>query len=106
MHQQEYDHPTLAALFDRDEPWAYWHDETLCWVCIKRDIAADTLQEWEQLRELASGIKNNVLSNMSAYLTQFEEKAKQNGITIHWAADAKEHNEIIYTILKRHGIDR
>ena len=97
MHQQEQDHATLAAQFNKDEPRVDWHDETLWWVRTKRDMAAHALPEWEQLRELASGIKNNVLSNMSTYLTAFEEKAKQNGIIVHWAADAKEHNEIIYS---------
>jgi len=106
MHQQEQDHATLAAQFNKDEPRVDWHDETLWWVRTKRDMAAHTLPEWEQLRELASGIKNNVLSNMSTYLTAFEEKAKQNGVIVHWAADGKEHNEIIYNILQRHGIDR
>lgn len=106
MQQTAQDHATLAAQFNKDEPRVNWHDETLWWVRTKRDIATHALPEWEQLRELASGIKNNVLSNMSAYLTQFEAKAKGNGVIVHWAADAKEHNEIIYSILKRHSIEK
>ena len=106
MQQQTQDHATLAAQFNKNEPRVDWHDETLWWVRTKRDIAAHALPEWEVLRELASGIKNNVLSNMSAYLTAFEEKATQNGVIVHWAADAKEHNEIIYSILQRNGINK
>jgi len=106
MHLEAQDHATLAAQFNKDEPRVNWHDETLWWVRTKRDIATHALPEWEQLREIASGIKNNVLSNMSTYLTQFEAKAKGNGVIVHWAADAKEHNEIIYSILKRHSIEK
>jgi len=58
------------------------------------------------LRETASAIKNNVLSNLHDYLIQFEANAKANGVTVHWAADGAEHNAIVHSILKRHGIDR
>ncbi|HEX8376748.1 MAG TPA: LUD domain-containing protein, partial [Pedobacter sp.] len=40
------------------------------------------------------------------YLIQFEENAKANGVIIHWAADGKEHNDIVYSILKKHGINQ
>lgn len=99
-------HAQLAEAFNQDEQRVDWHDETLWFVRSKRDKAAHSLPEWEQLRELASGIKNNVLSNMSAYLTSFEEKAKANGIHIHWAGTAQEHNEIILSILRQHNISQ
>lgn len=100
------DHASLSKKFNADEARVDWHDETLWFVRAKRDKAAHAIPEWEQLRETASQIKNNVLSNLSGYLEQFEEKAKQNGIIVHWAKDAKAHNEIIFSILKQHGIDR
>src|SRR5581483_6173693 len=40
------------------------------------------------------------------YLLQFEDQASRNGVVVHWAADAKEHNEIVYGLLKKHGVDR
>ncbi len=92
-------HPELSAIFNKDEARVGWHDETLWWIRQKRDKAAWTIPEWEQLRETASGIKDNVLSNLHEYLLQFEEQASQNGVTVHWAADAAEHNEIIHNIL-------
>jgi L-lactate dehydrogenase complex protein LldF len=64
------------------------------------------LPEWEQLREVASGIKNYVLSHMDDLLISFEEKAKENGVHVHWAANAAEHNEIVLGLLKRHKIDK
>jgi len=106
MHNEAKDHAELSKVFNADEPRVDWHDETLWFVRVKRDRAAKSLPEWEQLRDTASQIKNNVLSNMSEYLQQFEAKAKENGIQVHWAADAKAHNEIILGLLKKHGVDR
>ncbi len=100
------DHATLATAFNKNEARVDWHDETLWFVRTKRDKAAHDLPEWEELRETASQIKNNVLSNMHDYLTAFEEKATANGIQIHWAADADEHNKIIHHILQQHGINQ
>lgn len=97
-------HPELSAIFNKDEARVDWHDETLWWIRQKRDRAAWTIPEWEQLRDTASGIKDNVLSNMHQYLTEFEEKATQNGMVVHWAADAKEHNEIIHSILRQNKV--
>jgi L-lactate dehydrogenase complex protein LldF len=99
-------HAELAAAFNKDEPRVDWHDETLWWVRAKRDIAAHKLPEWELLRETASQIKNNVLSNLSSYLEQFEANALKNGIVVHWAADAAEHNQIIHKLLADRGINR
>jgi L-lactate dehydrogenase complex protein LldF len=98
------DHATLSEVFNKDEARVNWHDETLWWIRQKRDKAAHTLPEWEQLRETASQIKLNVLSNLSEYLIQFEAQAKANGIIIHWAADAKEHNKTVHAILLKHGV--
>jgi L-lactate dehydrogenase complex protein LldF len=97
------DHAAASEVFNRDEPYVDWHDETLWFVRVKRDRAAFQLPEWEQLREAASQIKNHVLSNMDVLLEQFERNAQANGIQIHWAADAAEHNEIILSIMKKNG---
>ena len=99
-------HSELAGIFNQDEPRVDWHDETLWWVRQKRDIQAHKLPEWELLRETASQIKNNVLSNLSEYLEQFEANAINNGIIVHWAADAKEHNQIVHRLLQERGINR
>ena len=98
------DHAAFADIFNKDESRVDWHDETLWWVRQKRDNAVKQLPEWEALRETASQIKNNVLSNLSTYLTQFETNAINNGLQIHWAADASEHNKIVFEILRLQGI--
>jgi L-lactate dehydrogenase complex protein LldF len=97
-------HSELAAAFNKDAARVGWHDETLWWIRQKRDKAAWTLPEWEQLRETASQIKLNTLSNLSEYLTEFEKNALANGAIVHWAADAKEHNEIVHKILQQHKV--
>ena len=100
------DHASASTAFNKDEAHVDWHDETLWFVRSKRDKAVFQIPEWEQLREAGSQIKNHVLSNMHDLLVEFEAKAMANGITIHWAADAKEHNEIIYSIIKNEGVNR
>lgn len=97
-------HPELAEIFNKDEARVNWHDDTLWWIRAKRDKAAHGISEWELLRETASQLKNNVLSNLHGYLIQFEANAKANGIHVHWAADAKEHNEIVLSLLQKKGI--
>jgi L-lactate dehydrogenase complex protein LldF len=92
-------HSERAKIFNKDFERTTWHDQTLYMVRQKRDKAAFQIDDWELLRETASQIKNNVLSNMHDYLLQFEENALKNSIKIHWAADAKEHNEIVYGII-------
>ena len=94
-------HSQVSDIFNRDEARVNWHDESLWFIRQKRDKAAQQLPEWESLRDLASQIKENVLANMDTYLLEFEKKAEANGIKIHWAADAHEHNEIILGIIKR-----
>src|SRR5688572_24000435 len=94
------DHATLAEKFNKDEPRVNWHDETLWFIRKKRDKAAWQIPEWEQLREVASQIKNNVLSNLHSYLLGFEKNARDNGVHVHWAADAEEHNKIVHDIIQ------
>ena len=100
------DHSELSDVFNKDEDRVNWHDETLWFVRAKRDKAAHNIPEWEDLRENASRIKDNVLSNLSQYLLNFEEQAQKNGITVHWAADAQEHNKIVHQILTNNSINQ
>ncbi|MCB0535806.1 MAG: lactate utilization protein, partial [Saprospiraceae bacterium] len=99
-------HATKAAEFIRDEPRTDWHDESLWLVRKKRDKVAHAIPEWETLRELAAQIKEHTLSQLDTYLEQFEANALKNGVQVHWARDAKEHNEIVHGILERHQVKR
>jgi L-lactate dehydrogenase complex protein LldF len=97
-------HSDAATIFNKDEKRVDWHDETLWFVREKRDKAAHQIPEWELLRETASLIKNNVLSNIHQYLQEFETNALKNGIIIHWATDGDEHNKIVHSIMEKHGV--
>ena len=106
LHAPTRDHATLAEDFNKDEARVDWHDQTLWFIRTKRDRAALQIPDWEELREAASQIKQNVLGSLHDYLVQFEKNAQDNGITVHWATDAKEHNEIVHDIIKKSGITR
>ena len=96
-------HAALAAAFVADGKRARWHDETLWFVRHKRDKAAQSLPEWETLREKASQIKAHTMSRLADYLEQFEREAQRLGAIVHWAADAEEHNRIVLELLQKHG---
>ena len=82
------------------------HDERLWDLRQKRDREMHGLAEWEELRDLASAIKEHTLTHLDAYLDQFETNARANGVKVHWARDAGEHNRIVLDILKSHGAKR
>jgi L-lactate dehydrogenase complex protein LldF len=65
MNDNTHTHAELSAQFNADEARVNWHDETLWWVRQKRDKAAWTLPEWEELREAASQIKHHTLSDLN-----------------------------------------
>ncbi len=99
-------HAAAATAFNKDEIRTDWHDETLWMVRSKRDKAAHSVSDWEELREQASQIKDHTLSNLDQYLIEFEKKASENGVLVHWATDAEEHNRIVHQILIDAGISK
>lgn len=78
------------------------HDQRLWDLRKKRDAQMHLVPEWEELRELASEIKEHTLDHLADYLEEFERNAKANGVHVHWAQDAEESNQIINDILKQH----
>jgi L-lactate dehydrogenase complex protein LldF len=94
-----------AAEFIADKTHEAHFDELIWMLRRKRDEAALQVPEWEELRDLASAIKEHTLSNLAEYLEIFEAKVKRNGSTLHWARDGEEHNQIVYDILKSRGAD-
>lgn len=97
------DHPQAAEIFNKDEEHVNWHDKSLWVVRQKRDNVTAKVKGWEELRELASGVKAHTLSKLDEYLIQFEKQAIKNGVKVHWAADAEEHNKIVFEILNEHN---
>jgi L-lactate dehydrogenase complex protein LldF len=93
-----------AELFLQDTVHEERLDKLLWMMRMRRDAAARRVPEWEELRTLASEIKEHTLSNLSHYLVEFEAKALANGVTVHWARDAHEHNQIVYELLAERQI--
>ncbi|MFO1064002.1 MAG: lactate utilization protein B [Pirellulales bacterium] len=99
-------HSVLADAFTENEDRARWHDGALWFVRQKRDRMARAVPEWEELRELASQIKQHTLARLPAYLEQFEREAIKLGAVVHWAADAEEHNRIVHGILASNNVKK
>src|SRR5678815_1681286 len=61
----------------------------------RRKAAAASLPNWEDLRNQARAIKDEVLSHLDKYLEEFVRNAESRGATVHWARDGAEANTII-----------
>lgn len=94
----------LGAKFIADTPHRESHDRCLWAARMRRDSVAQRIPEWEEMRELASQIKKHTLSHLEEYLILFEERLKENGVHVHWAIDAEEHNRIVLDIFQSHGV--
>ncbi len=95
-----------ALAFLEDETHQQSFDNLIWGLRVRRDAAAREVAEWEELRTLASEIKQHTLANLAHYLELFEARATANGATVHWARDAHEHNQIVLDILNSHGASR
>jgi L-lactate dehydrogenase complex protein LldF len=96
------DQAQSAAEFLAAPEHAHAHDEHLWDMRVRRDAAAHGLPEWEELRTLASRIKEHALSQLDVYVQQFAQAARANGVVVHWASDGAEHNHIVHGILAEH----
>ena len=69
----------------------------------RRLAAAESLQNWEELRSKARSIKDDVLLHLDQYLEQFVGNAESRGAKFHWARDAAEANQIICKLIADRG---
>ncbi len=99
-------HPAKAKEFVANDERMHWHDKALWFVREKRDRASKSIPEWEQLRNFADQIKTHTMANLDKYLLEFEKNANEKGITVHWAKDAQEHNEIVHKILSKNNVKK
>jgi L-lactate dehydrogenase complex protein LldF len=66
----------------------------------KRLAAAQSLDNWDELRSQARMIKDETLLHLDKYLEEFEANAEAAGAQVHWARDAAEANEIVCRLAK------
>jgi L-lactate dehydrogenase complex protein LldF len=80
------DQAEAAARFIAAPEHEKMHDERLWDLRQKRDREMHVIPEWEDLRSLASAIKEHTLTRLDDYLDQFEANARANGIHVaHYA---------------------
>ncbi|MDJ1135035.1 lactate utilization protein B [Streptomyces iconiensis] len=59
--------------------------------------------DWQELRDSAAAVKDDVLRQLDRYLEQLEERVIEAGGTVYWAADAAEANRIITGLVAETG---
>ncbi len=69
----------------------------------KRAEARAALPEFDELRTVATGIKDHVLDHLDIYLEDYERKVIASGGHVHWARDAAEARQIILKLCRDAG---
>src|SRR5258708_1072784 len=80
------------------------HDRFLWATMQRRDAEGAAMPEWEEVREIDFKIKEHTITHLDHYLEEFEANATKRGAHVHWALDASDHNQIVYSILQDHGV--
>ena len=93
------EHAEASSRFIKAKDHLDFHDKRLWDLRKKRDRVTEQIPEWEELRTLASAIKEHALTHLAGYLEEFERNAIKNGAHVHWAKDAAEHNQIVFEIM-------
>jgi L-lactate dehydrogenase complex protein LldF len=94
------DHAEASSKFIKAQDHLDFHDQRLWDLRKKRDRDSESIPEWQELRSLASAIKEHTLTHLADFLEEFERNAQANGVNVHWAKDASEHNQIVLQILE------
>jgi L-lactate dehydrogenase complex protein LldF len=68
-----------------------------------RKQAFTTLQDPEAMRQRAHQVRADVIAHLDLYLERFARQAQQNGMCVHYAADAAEALKIIFEITTLHN---
>ncbi|MHC1481273.1 lactate utilization protein B [Frateuria aurantia] len=100
------DHVAGSKKFLASEDHVSFHDRRLWDLRKGRDAQMRAIPEWQELRTLASQIKEHTLGQLDHYLEIFERNATANGVKVHWARDGEEHNRIVHDILSQRAVTR
>lgn len=60
--------------------------------------ALASLPDWRARRQQARAVRAEVISHLDEYLRAFSAKASENGLSVHWAADADEAVKLVLRI--------
>ncbi|KAF0225359.1 MAG: ferredoxin-like domain-containing [Rhodospirillaceae bacterium] len=72
----------------------------------KRAVQFADRDDWAALRARGAAIKARALARLPDLLEEFEQKARANGIIVHWAETTADANSIVLGILTDHGAKR
>src|SRR4026208_2082203 len=72
------DHAEASSRFIAAKDHIEFHDQRLWDLRQKRDRESEEIPEWQELRSLASAIKEHTLTHLADYLEPFEPNATQN----------------------------
>lgn len=70
----------------------------------KRAAAIAELPNFNEIRDVATDIRERVVNHLDSYLLRFEQEATARGVVVHWAEDIEEANSIVVKIAQRHGV--
>jgi len=70
----------------------------------KRADKVAQIPYWEELRHKAHAVKRQVIEHLDEYLLTFEKSCRENGVTVHWAADTNEAQQIILKLAKENNV--
>ena len=71
----------------------------------KRARVVSEVPEWETLRRVGAGAKDEALTHLGDYLEQLEASLTANGATVHWARDAEEANRIVVDLVRAKQVE-
>jgi len=69
----------------------------------KRRQVVSEMPDWEDLRSAGQAIKERTLRHLGDHLLTLEASVAAAGGQVHWARDGAEANQVIGSILARHG---
>ncbi|MGF1425425.1 lactate utilization protein B [Kitasatospora sp. LaBMicrA B282] len=95
--------PQAAAAATRDEQLRANVARATGTIRAKRAKLVAERPDWEELRDAAAALKDDVLAHLDTYLLQVEEQVTAAGGTVHWARDAAEANRIVTDLVLATG---
>src|SRR6185295_7869688 len=72
----------------------------------RRSTALASLENSDQIRDMARRAKLGLLNDLAGSLETFEKNLKANGIHVHWAENGKQANKLVCEIAKSRNCKR
>jgi L-lactate dehydrogenase complex protein LldF len=95
--------PTAAERATKDEQLRANVRRATHTIRAKRGALAAERPDWQDLRDSAAAVKDEVLRHLDTYLEQLETKVREAGGVVHWAQDAEEANRIVTGLVQETG---